>query len=166
MKTKINSLLLSLATIALLSAAPGCKSKPKDADIKKSVETVLQGNSQTAGLSVEVDKGVVTLNGQVTDPAAQSAASAAASTVKGVKSVTNNVTVAAAPAPVEITPDDPLTQGVRDATKDFPGVTATVNDGAITVTGDIKSADWKRLKAALDGLKPKKVDAKGLNVTN
>ena len=67
--------------------------------------------------------------------------------------------------PVAITPDDPLTAGVRDATKDFPTVTATVNDGVIAVSGELKADDWKKLKMALDGLKPKKVDAAGLKIS-
>ena len=54
---------------------------------------------------------------------------------------------------------------VKDATKDFTGITATVKDGIIYVTGELKSADWKKLKMALDGLKPKKVDAAGLKIS-
>ena len=63
-----------------------------------------------------------------------------------------------APAPVEVSGDATLRQGVMDATKDFPGVTATVNNGEVTVTGEIKRADWQRLKPSLDALNPKKVN--------
>jgi hypothetical protein len=48
--------------------------------------------------------------------------------------------------------------------KDYPGVTATVKDGVITVTGESTAAKWKMLKMALDALHPKKVDASGLKV--
>ncbi|HZH96479.1 MAG TPA: hypothetical protein VEY06_11365 [Flavisolibacter sp.] len=61
-------------------------------------------------------------------------------------------------APVEVSADDALRQGVMDATKDFPGVNATVANGEITVTGDMKRTDWARLKPILDGLNPKKVN--------
>jgi osmotically-inducible protein OsmY len=61
-------------------------------------------------------------------------------------------------APVEVSADATLQQGVTDATKDFPGVNATVNNGEITVTGNIKRADWQRLKPSLDALNPKKVN--------
>jgi hyperosmotically inducible protein len=167
MKKTMNQLVLFLGMVAILGmTAPGCKSKPKDADLKASVESALQANPQTAGLRVDVTDGVATISGEVTDAAAQSTAAALASGVKGVKSVTNNVSVAAPSPPVEITADDPLNNGVRDATKDFPGVTATVNDGVIAVTGELKADDWKRLKIALDGLKPKKVDAAGLKILN
>jgi len=60
--------------------------------------------------------------------------------------------------PVEVSGDETLRQGVVDATKDFPGVTATVNNGEITVSGTISRDDWMRLKPSLDALNPKKVN--------
>jgi hypothetical protein len=39
-----------------------------------------------------------------------------------------------------------------------------VKDGVITITGEQKADRWKKLKMALDALKPKKVDASGLKV--
>ena len=165
MKKTINRLLLVFGTIAILgSITQGCKSKPKDANLKTSVEKALQADPQTAGVRVNVTDAVATLTGEVRDAAAQSAAGTIAGGVKGVKSVQNNVTIAS--APVVITPDDPLTSAVKDATKDFPGVTATVNDGVITVTGEIKADDWRRLKMALDGLRPKRVDGSALKILN
>ena len=151
MKKTITRLLLVFGTIAILSSiTPGCKSKPKDASIKTSVEKALQADPQTTGVRVNVTEGVATLTGEVSNAAAQSAAGTIAGGVKGVKSVQNNVTIAS--APVEITPDDPLSSAVKD--------------GVITVTGELKAADWKRLKMALDGLKPKKVDAAALKISN
>ena len=61
-------------------------------------------------------------------------------------------------APVEVNTDDALQRGVADATKDFPGVNAAVNNGEITVTGNISRSDWMRLKPSLDALNPKKVN--------
>ena len=150
-----------IVAVTTFSIMTGCKSKPKDADIRTSVEKALNANGQTSGLSVDVREGVATINGQVADEAAKSSVTSTASGVKGVKSVQNNVVVS---APVVITPDDPLTSAVRDATKDFPGATATVNDGVISVTGELSAADWKRLKMSLDGLNPKRVDAAGLKI--
>src|SRR3954462_14590047 len=43
-----------------------------------------------------------------------------------------------APAPVEIAADDTLTRGVKDATKDYPTVNPTVNNGEITQTGEVE----------------------------
>lgn len=154
------------ATVALISStSPGCKSKPKDADVKSSVETALRANPETNGLMVDVKDGVVTLSGDAKNEEAKTKASELATAVKGVKSVQNNVNVAPPPPPVEITADDPLTSAVKDATKDYPTVTATVKDGVISVSGELKSDSWKKLKMALDGLKPKRVDASGLKIS-
>ena len=164
MKRSISALLLLFGAITIIGiSAPGCKSKVKDADVEASVETALNGNPQTANLNADVKDGVATLSGQVKDADAKSSAESIAKGVKGVKSVQNNVTIAQ--AEVLITPDDPLSSAVKDATKDFPGVTATVKDGVISVNGELKSAEWKRLKMSLDGLKPKRVDASGLKIS-
>ena len=66
----------------------------------------------------------------------------------------NNTTT----TPVEIAPDDQLTNGVKDATKDFPGVTATVNNGEVTLTGTIKRDRLSTLMQSIQQLHPKKVN--------
>ncbi|HQV61582.1 MAG: BON domain-containing protein [Chitinophagaceae bacterium] len=163
MKKIFSALFLLAGAITILStAAPGCKAKPKDANIKTSIEAALKSDPQTSGLSVDVKEGVATVTGEVKDASVQATVATIVGGIKGVKSVLNNVTVT---PPVVITPDDPLTMAVKDATKDFTGITATVKDGIIYVTGELKSADWKKLKMALDGLKPKKVDAAGLKIS-
>lgn len=139
--------------------------KPKDADIKASIEKTLKDNPSTANVMVMVNEGVVTLSGEVPDAATQASLDEKVKGVKGVKTVQNNTTPPApAPAPVVVTADDPLSIAVRDATKDFAGVTATVADGVITVAGEITKARWRVLKMTLDGLKPKRVDASGLTI--
>ncbi len=147
-----------LATLAFT----GCK--PKDADIKASIEKSLKESPATADVMVMVNEGVATLSGEVNDEATKAALEAKVKGMKGVKSVQNNTTVPAATPPVIITPDDPLTSAVRDATKDFSEVTASVADGVISVTGAITADRWRTLKMALDGLRPKKVDASGLTI--
>jgi osmotically-inducible protein OsmY len=146
---------------------PACKSKPKDAEIKTAVESVLTSNPDYNGVVVDVTDGVATVRGEVRDAATQSSLQTAVAGVKGVKSVQNNTSIA--PPPVVVTPptitaDDPLTMGVTDALKDYPSVKATVNNGVITVTGETTAANWKKIKMALDGLHPKKVDPSGLKI--
>ena len=161
---KILKLLPALVLVAGLTFS-GCK--PKDADIKANVEKALKENPAASGVMVMVNEGVVTLSGDVADPASQAAVTKTAEGVKGVKSVTNNTVVPPPPppvAPVTITADDPLTIAVKDATKDFSEVAATVNDGVIAVTGTITADRWKKLKMILDGLKPKKVDGSALTI--
>lgn len=66
--------------------------------------------------------------------------------------------VQSAPAPVEISADDSLTKGVKDATKDHPGVHAAVNNGEITLTGEIKRSRLPGLMQSLNSLRPKKIN--------
>jgi hypothetical protein len=73
-------------------------------------------------------------------------------------STTDTATAAPQPAPVEISTDDALKTGVRDATKDFPDVTATVENGEITLTGTITRDKLPTLMASLNSLQPKKIN--------
>ena len=63
-----------------------------------------------------------------------------------------------APPPITVAPYDTLAAGVRDATKDFPGVTANVENGEITLTGDITRDKLTRLMTSLHTLHPKKIN--------
>ncbi len=155
MKFIKNYLVLFVLSCALFI---GCK--PKDSDIKSQIEQALQANLETSGINVQVTDGVATLSGEVKDQQARDKAGTLAADAKGVKSVDNQVTVTppVVEAPVQINPDEALVQGVKDATKDFPTVTANVNDGVITLTGDVKRSDLKNLMMSLNTLKPKKID--------
>jgi hypothetical protein len=62
--------------------------------------------------------------------------------------------------PVTIAADDELTKGAKDATKDFPGVTATVENGEITLTGDITRDKLPTLMQSLSSLHAKKINNK------
>ncbi|RYF87770.1 MAG: BON domain-containing protein [Chitinophagaceae bacterium] len=155
---KILRLIPALVLVAGLTFS-GCK--PKDADIKANIEKKLKDNPAASGVMVMVNEGVATLSGEVTDAAAQAAVAESIKDVKGVKSVTNNTTLPApAAAPVVITADDPLATAVKDATKDFPTVTATVAGGVVTLSGELTKAKLPTLMQALNSLKPKKIENK------
>lgn len=70
---------------------------------------------------------------------------------------TTTTTTTTPSAPVVISGDDELRKGVADATKDYPGVNATVSDGVITLTGSIEKDRYMNLKQSLDALHPKQV---------
>lgn len=159
MKRKISQVALILSTVILTFGMNGCKSAVKDADLETSVENSIKNNPDLTGITVDVKDGVATLNGRVSSESAKSAAATAAADIKGVKSVNNNIIVETT-APVEISADESLRNSVRDAIKDHPGVTADVNDGVITVTGEIKRADLQTLMQKLNALNPKKVENK------
>ncbi len=156
MKFIKNYLIIFLMCSALFI---GCK--PKDSEFQAQIEKTLKASPETSGVTVEVKDGVATLTGEVMDQAAREKAGAAAKDINGIKNVENHVTVAApvvvAP-PVQINGDDTLMQGVKDATKDFPTVTANVADGVITLTGSIKRSSLQTLMMSLNTLKPKKID--------
>jgi osmotically-inducible protein OsmY len=54
--------------------------------------------------------------------------------------------------------DEALTTSLKDATKDFPGVTATVNNGEVTLTGEISRDRLPKLMQSVNALQPKKVN--------
>ena len=67
------------------------------------------------------------------------------------------------PAPaVVINPDDVLRTGLDSAfaAKGIKGVTATVSNGEVTLTGNVKKADLTKVMQAANELKPKKVNNK------
>ena len=65
---------------------------------------------------------------------------------------------AATGGPVTISPDDSLNTNLKDATKDFPGVTATANNGEVTLTGNITRDRLPKLMQSVNALHPKKVN--------
>ena len=130
---------------------------PKDSDVQAKITEKFAATPELAGASAAVDKGVATITGELADEAARTEAEKAAKDVKGVKSVVNNTTVMAPPPPPAPVASD-LSQGVTDATKDFPTVTATVNGGEITLTGTLNRSDLPKLMQSLNSLNPTKVN--------
>lgn len=153
-KTKVLSIAACMALMAFGLSSCG----PKDADIKEAVSTKAASMPEIQESSIEVKDGVVTITGMAPTEEAKAAEVAAIKEVKGVKDVVANVTITPPAPPVMVAQDDPLMMGVKDATKDFPTVNASVNDGVITLTGEIERKKLPTLMASLQGLNPKKVD--------
>ena len=130
---------------------------PKDSDVQAKITEKFAATPELAGASASVDKGVATITGELANEAARTEAENAAKDVKGVKSVVNNTTVMAPPSPPPPAAMD-ITQGVMDATKDFPGVTAAVNGGEITLTGTLNRSDLPKLMQSLNSLNPTKIN--------
>lgn len=134
--------------------------KPKDSDVQTKITEKFAATPECTGASASVMDGVATLTGEVKDDACKNMAETTAKGIKGVKSVVNDLTTTPPPPPPApaVNPDSELTKGVTDATKDFPTVTAAVNNGEITLTGSIKRADLQKLMQTLNTLKPKKIN--------
>jgi hyperosmotically inducible protein len=134
--------------------------KVKDSDIASSITSLTSAIPGAGSVTPDVKNGVVTISGAFPSDSAKSAYDAIVKGIKGVSSVTDNTTVTPPPpppAPVVISPDSALQNGVADATKDFPSVKTSVNDGVVTLTGDIKRADLQKLMESLHSLRPKKI---------
>ena len=149
--------LISMLALALSIVVGVSSCKPKDADIQKAVQTAIAANPDAAGVAAVVEKGVVTLTGEVKDEAASVALNALAAGQKGVKSVVNSLTVVP-PAPVISASDQVLIDGLITALKDNPTVTTAVKDGIITMTGEVKKADLPKILQKISALKPVKID--------
>jgi hyperosmotically inducible periplasmic protein len=163
MSKRINEVLvIPLTVFFVIASLTSCKQKTTDADLKTAVDNAIAANSTLSGTYTDVKDGVVTLTGEVKDDAAKTSAETAARGINGVKSVVNNLTVA--PPPVEITPDDPLKASVENAIKPYPGVKATIQNGVVTLSGEIKKADLKKMMMALNSLKPKSIDNTQLTI--
>lgn len=61
-------------------------------------------------------------------------------------------------APVTIAADDSLQQKLPEITKDFPGVTATANNGEVTLTGTVTRDRLPRLMESVHAMNPRKVN--------
>ena len=154
-----------MLAVSLLVTVGFISCKPKDEAIKTAIEEKLKTTAMMTGSTVEVMYGVATIGGECKDNECKAACEKDVAAIKGVKSVINNCIVALPPPrpitePVAIAADNPLEMAVSDAIKDFPTVTASVTDGVITLTGEIKKDGLKKLMPALQALKPKKVDNK------
>ena len=156
LSSKITSLLFTTMIAAFLFTS--CKSKNSDADIQAAITEKASKNQEMSGLTASVTNGVVTLNGQCKDEECKKDCEDAVKGISGVKQVVNNITVPTAQAPVEIAPDNTLQAGVNEVIKNYKGVTAEVNNGVVTLRGEIKRDDLKDLRIALDALKPKKIE--------
>ncbi len=149
---------LSLAVVLLLGACGG----KSDAELKTAAEAALKGESTTSGVTVEVKDGVATISGEVADDAAKAKAEELAK-VEGVKSVTNNVTVKAAPPPPTASAEDgPLKEKVEESLKKkgCANVKVEVKDGVATLTGEVEKAKLGECMMAANEAKPKKVENK------
>ncbi|SFE73184.1 Osmotically-inducible protein OsmY, contains BON domain [Chitinophaga sp. CF118] len=139
--------------------------QPSDSTIQQGVNEKL---ASTPGITGEVSSGVVTLSGEVSDDAAKTSAEESVKSVSGVKSVTNNVMVQAAvptptpPPAAALSPDDMLKNTLDSAYKadGYAEITVAVNNGEVTLEGNAKKADVKKIVKTAEDAKAKKVNNK------
>lgn len=140
--------------VGLLAFLYGCA--PSDEKITTAVQTALKANPSLSPVGVSVKDGVVTLTGEVESDDLKSLAETTLAGIKGIKGITNSVTVKPkGPTPEELQKlaDDALLSKVHEnfATYKVEGITATVKDGIITLTGEVKRTNLQDvMKAAME----------------
>jgi hypothetical protein len=109
MKAKISLQVIFVMVLALvLSGITGCtrSSERSDAQVAGDVQAKISSDSMLAGrpISINANKGVVTLSGSVNSDTERTAATNDAAQVEGVKQVLNNLQLAQAAAPMPEAP--------------------------------------------------------------
>lgn len=123
-------------------------------DLRMSTEVklkLLQADDVPAtDINVDAQNGTVFLFGAVRNPQQKQAAATQAREVEGVKGVENQLQVnAAAPQKTAQVSDGELSRSIERAFKnrrEFQGVTTSVENGAVTLTGTVPSA-WDQVSA-------------------
>jgi hyperosmotically inducible protein len=140
-----------------------CGGGPSDEQLQKDIAAAI--STAYPNVSFTVKDKAVTLSGSCPDASCKSSAETATKAVKGVKSVVNNIEVTPpavvnpAPSP-EITATDSLQTSLSSLLAAYKGVSGTVENGVITLTGEIKRSQLKTLMQSVQELKPKKVENK------
>lgn len=139
----------AMAALALCvsMASISCKKKVTDQELQTQATTVVSANPTA---TVQVDEGVAHLGGSFADQESKDAMIASLKAIPGIKEVMDMSVVA---APVVVNSVDPVVlQKVQDATKDFPSVTVEVVNGQLTLSGQVSSAQARKIKESVDAL--------------
>ena len=138
----------SLFAIVLLVSVFFSSCKPKDADLKTQIETALKADSTLSSIVVDVKEGVATISGELKDSMSKEVAEKLIAGIKGVKSTTNNCTIApppVVPASVTTTLDATVIQALKDGLKDIKGVVADFSTEKPALSGVVTSKDRMKI---------------------
>lgn len=144
----------SILFMALLVSVSACK--PKDEDLTKAIQTAI--TSVSSDVTVSTQDGVATLTGAVENQEVIQQVMTLAQGTKGINSVVNNMTVKI--PEIVFSADDQLKEQIMAGFSKYgvTGISASVVNGEVTLTGDITRAKlMDAMKAANEAL-PKKVN--------
>lgn len=150
-----NSLSIITLILAISFVAISCN-RVSDADIQKNAQETINANPELSGVQVTVLNKVATLTGVVQDDAIKTYAENQVAEVENVESVINQLEVVP-PAPDYSVIDSTINAGLQDALKDHKTVTATVQNGIITLEGEIRQRDLPTLMQKINALQPEQV---------
>lgn len=146
---------MALLIMALGIGATSCNTA-SDAEIQNDAQELINTNPELAGVMVTVENKIATLTGTVADDATKTYAESTVAGVENVVSVNNQLEVVP-PAPDYSALDATINASLTDALKDYSTVTATVQDGVITLSGEIKESELPALMEKLNALNPEQV---------
>jgi osmotically-inducible protein OsmY len=135
--------------------AISCKNV-SDADIQREAQETINAKSELTGIQVTVQNRVATLTGIVQDDAIKTYAENQVSEIKHVETVINQLQVVP-PAPDYTALDSVLNTGIQDALKDHKTVKATVQNGVITLEGEIREKNLPTLMQKINALQPEQI---------
>ena len=165
MKRSLRRLPIIGIVILIASFAVACNKGPDDATLTTNVKAKLTADTTVpaSAINVSAKDGAVTLTGTVNTDAEKTKAETVAKGVEGVKTVTNSLTVrppVTTTTSVPAAPDEQLRQAVAaNLTKyGVSGVTVEVNNGEVTLKGDIPRAKVPDAMKSASEANPKKVN--------
>ena len=148
MKFKKITLLLFLCIAVGFTS---CKSHDdKDKQIKEDIEKIL-----VPGVTVTVDRGVAKITGEFDTEEMHNSVLKDAKKVKNVKSVLDDAITRAVPTPTQANNFEEKIDAILVL---YPMVKATINDGAVTLTGELERSELPGLMQKINETQPKKVE--------
>ena len=153
---KLSNSLSMVTLIFLLGVFAISCNNVSDADIQSDAQEVIASNPELTGVQVSVQNRVATLTGVVQDDAIKTYAENQIAEVNHVTTVINQLQVVP-PAPDYTALDNSLNLGIQDALKDHNTVTATVQNGVVTLEGEINERDLPALMEKINALQAEEI---------
>lgn len=153
---KLSNSLSMITLIFLLGVFAISCNNVSDADIQSDAQEVIASNPELTGVQVSVQNRVATLTGVVQDDAIKTYAENQIAKVNHVTTVINQLQVVP-PAPDYTALDNSLNSGIQEALKDHNTVTATVQNGVVTLEGEINERDLPALMEKINALQAEEI---------
>ena len=153
--------MLFIITCVLISGITMQSCKQSDENLKKNVDSAIQGRYNST-ISTAVKDGVVTLTGTVESQQEKTSLENDVKAVKHVKSVVNNISVRESNITTQqpaINPDNTIKSSIesRLATEGFKDVKVDVSNGEVVLSGTLKRSDLTKVMQIANESNPRKV---------
>ena len=154
MKTK---LLTMVTLVFLLGVGLTACNNVKDSDLEAKAMEVLANTPDATNIDVTVADKVATLSGSAEEENTKNSVETSVKGIRGIESVVNNIMIVP-PPPNYTQVDASLRVALTDALKDHETVTAEVQDGVITLTGEVKEQDLQIIMEKISALDPVRIE--------